>query len=259
VSIVLLTRGVLGRGNGLVWAPNRPAWATVGFDASLSNMSTSYNADGVRLEYDAFQDTDPTAPFSPPDVVRVQYDGGVNHNGTGGGWIYSNAIYAWKRLYMCMAIKFSANYLIHNSDEKFVYPTYWGSATSQTPLTGFRPSAANIGTGLGDACITGILWDQNNFNNQLTGPVVPIRSWFTLCYDMLLNTPEQFDGRLRVYVNGTQVLDQQNWKMYKGNEQLYFRTMRLTSVRGGGDAAYPVPAGGMWRDYDRVVLYFGAQ
>jgi hypothetical protein len=183
----------------------------------------------------------------------------TNSGGTGfGSWeTTENAATNLRRMYFAIRCRFSPGYVIHNSDEKFVYPTYHGSSPTQVPLTGFRPSVNPSTDGVGPARITAIYYGENPFNAPVSEPCVPMGEWVTICYDMLLNTPESANGHLKVWVNGPQYLDKTNWLAYTGTNQLGYKTMRLTSVRGGGDAAYPVPSGGMWREYDRVVLYYG--
>lgn len=203
-----------------------------------------------------------------PAVARVECPqgslGGVNFpqaGGTGFGGFNSAEVAAGnRRMYFAVRFRFSANYRIHNVDEKFIYPTYWGTSPSQVPLMGFRPAVVEPNpNGAGPARVTGIFYEQSSFYNEKTEPLVPMGEWNTMCYDWLLNTPEQNNGQCRVWLNGTLILENLTWRAYTGTNQLSFRTMRIASTRGGGPAAYPVPDGGMWRDYDRVVLYFGAQ
>lgn len=201
-----------------------------------------------------------------PAVARVECPegslGGIDFplsGGTGFGTFNTtdNVATNYRRMYFAIRVKFSSGYLIHNNDEKFVYPTYYGTSPNQVPLTGLYPADGSL-TGAGPARITAIYWGENPFNAPVSAPVVPMGEWVTICYDMLLNTPESANGHLKVWVNGVQALNKTNWLAFTGTNQLTFKSMRLTSVRGGGPAAYPVPAGGQWRDYDRMVLYYGA-
>lgn len=199
-----------------------------------------------------------------PWVVRLLNSegtlGGNSGGGTGFGALLGRpAVGNNRRMYFAIRHRFSPGYLIHTNDEKFIYPTYKNSTSpNQTPYIGLRPQTNEGGPGF----FTAIPYETGFLTRaKVSDFVLPTDgSWITSAFDMLLNTPNNNDGHLKVWVNGVQVVDIQNHRPVNGGTtQAYFNEMRVDSTRGGGNSLVPVPTGGQWREYDRVVLYWGEQ
>jgi hypothetical protein len=237
------------------------------FDSTLNvNMGTPPASD-VQRQIERVEDA--TALYGPwivrqrcPAFVNgeVNFGGAFGGGGTGFGTLQSLEIPAGnRRMYIGKRLRFNAQYRTHHSDEKFLYPTYWGTSPSQVPYMSLAQSSNNGGSGPLAIRIHRYNDDNPGFLN-FTSTVLPLGQWFDFVADWTLNTPGNTDGKLRVWVNGEIVADiQSGLANVAGTEQLTFRTARIASTRGGGLSTRPLNPEGAVRDTDRIVLYYGAQ
>lgn len=209
------------------------------------------NAEGLMLEYDAYADTDSSAPWSPPDVVRIQYPGNDAGNGATGGWVYTGDSYAFKRMYMCIAVKFDSTYVTHTNGEKLWYPT--GTNSMATPANIYIPVG---GTATGTDIRVSVA-PQSTIGTQqfyqTAGPYIQKGQWQMVEHYFVMNTPGVANGVWQAWINGTQVANEST--VGYANLDSVWQAARWTGTRGGGASTVLTPPEGQRRFYDRVAVW----
>lgn len=262
------------------FTPNLPAGLTLYTDSVFGNMNggqnggvgeNTVNAYGLRMygEPNANplragywrNNTDPTAPHGP-GVTDWDYLEGS----TGDGWsnVYlggDNIDKGWVRVYYAMAMYLSPNYSMHTNGEKFFYPTVKFPTEAQTgPVMQFRLLADETHDGptigfYGDAQIS----ESGSIYTQPTTNPVRMRKgqWVTIEMYAQLNTPGNADGIWRTWVDGQLAVENTAFRFTPAArlEQGSIANVRFTGTRGGGTSAYPVPAGGQFRRFNRLAFY----
>lgn len=200
----------------------------------------------------AYMDTDVSAPWSPPDVIRMQYPGNDAGNGATGGSIWQNGTWAFKQLYMCAAIKVDDTYVTHSNGEKFWYPIHSannnGSALGFRPVNGQTPTSGAFGVELNTQdALSPVPYEQP------AGPYLQKGTWQMCEVYYAMNTPGLADGACRVWINGTLVLDMTS--IGYSTDAAVWTTMRWAGARGGGASTVLTPPNGQRRYYDRLTVY----
>ena len=245
-----------GNDNRQSFTPNLPSGVGLNLvvDTVLDDITTSFNSDNLRGEYDFSTGTDVTAPYSSL-VFQTDYPGNNLGNGATGAQLYNRRTDTWFRIYFSLTVWVSADYSVHSNQEKWWYPVIKtdGVGTGAVEIA-WRPNSPETPNGE----TWSIHFDPQFGGSTPSYPVnaVPLRKgvWQTVeCY-MVMNTPGNTDGRLRIWVDGVQSFDLTGIQMSNQVAQSYIDGIRFTGTRGGGASTTPTPAGGQQRRYSRLAF-----
>jgi hypothetical protein len=242
------------------WAANRPAGLTRITDSYFGGLRTdALNADGLAYAWDGRNGTDASAPFGP-DVFETFYPGNHRGNGEGGASLYGRGNQQWREIYFALMLWVPANYSMHTNGEKFWYPviTTNGRVTSSTMLLWHTPEWAGYPGGASDSTwVFGLqtqIGDTNRYQPRDTPRLVKGR-WQQVEVHMVMNTPGQRNGVLRVWVDGRPALAWTDVRYSAQSAQGVIDAIRFEGVRGGGASSVLTPPGGQVRRYSRLAFY----
>lgn len=213
------------------------------------------NADGLGMNWDVRNATDPSAPYGP-GVFETFYPAGSTGNGDGGGSLFDSGNRNWRRFYFSIMVWLPSNYVMHSTGgEKFFYPIVkaGGNQVSSTMfnwhLMGSETATSPTWSFYVDPQIGGPRVYQNMSARPQKGSYQRIEMY------AVMNTPGQSNGVWRVWVNGQLAADFTNIRYSSASTQAVFDGIRFEGVRGGPNDNRPVPAGGQVRRYDRLAFY----
>jgi hypothetical protein len=223
----------------------------------IADSSGGYGPNVARIEYsegsfggNAFRD--------PPNVWESAWSGGSGACGFTSGVLPANV----REVYFAGRMRFSANYEMHTAafTEKFWYPRFTTGEIGQTPIIQFAgvTDGSNVppyrvGTSYYDGASGSIIQNKS-------AAVIPRGEWFNIEIHQRINSYNAVraldDGFSKVWINGTLLQDVQNWRGALMSQQIYYETGLIASTRGGGGSSIVVPTGGMYRDLDRIALFY---
>ena len=238
---VTATASVIVTG-GAIAHPNEPSNMTQAFDEPWNTTpngrtGTDWITDGSGTNFTIV--TDATAPKSASNVLQVAYP-----TGFGAGFSPAQAYYAETAgmpantqgvLYMHAHIKISANWTDNgNSGTKFVFPRphsgEGGGAAVQTNHL-FRLTVS-------DALDFGFITQLNGTEVEyLTGANLAKNVWHSMEFVATLGTSGSAnDGTVKVWANGTQILNVANVKMLADGQSIGngWKYLFLDPTYGGG-------------------------
>ena len=226
-----------------VWNPNEPAGMTVETDTSwdlgVPPPLYSYNADGWGYEYSGANMSivsDPTAPRSPNNVLRISYPPTVN-GGTAPCNVDNPLGAVSRTVYVSWWIKKSANWTDNgnamtkmcflwctNDEECFVAQTSGGGMF-------FTPEPNNI---------------------DWYGPADDWGTWRHYEYLFVMNsTTAASDGIFRLWKNGTLMMSRSDIR-YQSSGTPGFNRFQLSPTYGGG--LNNPPNIGLYMDVDHIYI-----
>jgi hypothetical protein len=233
---------------------------------ALDNGNVSFTLGGQPTP--AYQRIEDASSRYGGVIGRLNYPDG--HNGNGGSWQmihYGFPATSVRECYFACRMRFSSGYVVHTNayTEKFWYPTFT-SMNAQSPVVQW----AAAGAGATPPFRLGHYSYLENGNVQVWQPanVAAFDFFRETWYDIeihqrigtfnaaLAPTFANADGFTRTYVNGTLVHEIQNWRGAWMTAQAFFQWPRLASTRGGGTSSVLAPFGGMWREFDRVLVAY---
>jgi uncharacterized protein YjdB len=184
---------VTAAGSGPVWRGHEPAGMTPVSDQPFSAMPS----DGWAIQGAAALRSDATGPLSPGSALVVPWNAGTM-GGNGIGQAYRPFSGSATTLYVCMWLKFSANWQGGiNISNKIVYP-FLGSAGNRFILEARGIGSAPLYVGI---ALQGTI---NLGESFWTGSAVFRRGqWDMVEIIMKSNTAGTADGQIDVYLNGT--------------------------------------------------------
>ncbi len=242
-----------------VFATNLPANAGLQLitDSDFGNLlpDERFNADSLA-HTGGTNRVDPSAPNSP-DVYDVTYAGNNAGDGYGAGTLWGPERHQWRQVYFAMSLWLPANYSMHSNEEKFFYPlvTTNGQHTSSTIFgwytTGSESPSSPTWTLGGDAQLGSPRFYQSSNVKPRKG------SWQKLEYYIVMNSPGQSNGILRIWVNGDLAMDRSNMRYSNASTQSFFDGIRFATTRGGGASSALTPPEGQIRRYDRLAFFAG--
>ena len=237
--------------------PNLPGGVglTLVMDTVLDDITTSFNSDNLRGEYDFSSATDLTAPYSTT-VFQTDYAGSSYGNGAGGAHLYNRRTDTWFRIYFSLSMWVSEDYSVHSNQEKWWYPVIKtsGVATGACEIA-WRPNSPETP----DGATWSIHFDPQYSGSSPSYPVnaVPLEKgvWQNVeCY-MVMNTVGVSNASLRIWVDGVESFNLTGIRVSNEGVQSYIDGIRFTGTRGGGASTSPTPAGGQERRYSRLAFY----
>jgi len=160
-------------------------------------------------------------------------------------------------MYVSIAVFFPSNYSTHSLVEKFFYPVHASILTGET--TGANCFCIKSAPGNSETGSSMALWlvPQTSSGPQLVdqGTAVYIRKgeWQLVEIYAVMNSMGQSNGVWQSWINGRQAVNRSDITYSTVNSA--WVGARFTGTRGGGASTVPTPAGGQYRDYDRVVVY----
>lgn len=198
--------------------------------------------DDVESRYgDIVAAQDPTAPVSPPGVLRFLYS--ARYQGPPPA-TYSPGVVqtldqtgkGWRVLYVRYVLRLS--------------PTFYGHVASATNKIAFhRGFAAGSGRrfepilrlrGAGASALRLSIDCQGCVDNETplpTGPAVSRGAWHTIEVLLVLNTPGQRDGRITAWLDGQLAIDAVGREITDAPGE--WRALHLAPTWGGGGGAIP--------------------
>jgi hypothetical protein len=183
----------------------------------------------------------------------VQYPGNDAGNGATGGWIFDGTARSWKRLYMCMAIKFESPYVTHTNKEKLWYPLGTNGMNTLLEVQTVPTQDATTGE---MRLFLDTQWGGGASNEefaQASGPYIQKGAWQVIETYMVMNTPGSSDGVFQAWINGTPVMSHST--VGYSTADTVWTQPRWTGTRGGGASSVLTPSGGQRRWYDRVAAW----
>jgi hypothetical protein len=189
-------------------------------------------------------------------VGRFTFPEGGFGNGAGVGVLRQDQMpgdVTYRRAYWCFRHKFSSNYVLNKGGEKMLYPGMLPDTPTQSPV--FQLYAENELTG-------GIKFELIDHTVGSTlisvGEALLQRGvWQTIEVDWYLNSAGNADGYVKCWVDGVLAVNRTGVQWYLGTNECRFWKPVYDTTRGGGAADNPVPTGGMTREIDELVAYWG--
>lgn len=241
-------------GSGLLWEPNKPSGLTTLGDVNFASTSGN-NAGPFSIYWDArFLTNESSAPDNPPYAYECYYPGNHINVGDGGGMIQmTNESLGLKEWYSCSRWKFSADYVTHQGWEKFWYPVL---RNGRSQVIALSPPEITNGEIASYMRIGDYFPLPGNDDTQVIGTeTVPKGEWVLMEAHARMNTGSNYNGMLRVWVNGVLSIELTNLRWSTSGSTDYFDWWRMTGTRGGGTANRPTPAGGQYRRCSRLSLH----
>lgn len=238
-----------------------PAGLSLVTDTHFGNLlpCCRLNSDGLGMAWDGRNATDPSAPFGPA-VFETFYPGNHRGNGEGGASLFSAGNRGWRHMYFAVMLWVPANYSMHTNGEKFFYPIVntGNQQTSSFMLNWNIPAGAGYVGGAADSTwifeLQNQIGDPNRYQPANTKRPVKGR-WQRIEAHLVMNTPGQRNGVLRVWVDGEPAVAWTDAYFSAQPTQSTFDAIRFEGVRGGGASSVLTPPEGQVRRYSRLAFY----
>lgn len=206
---------------------NEPA----GYVAIATQPFNSLTADGWRIESGSpTLSSDPTAPVSPPEIVRATYSAGF---GSGSApWAVERALNSRPTsLYYRFAVKHSANFQGQGSGTNKLGFVWIDGGPD------FFISAEGIGAGnlTVNARIQGVP-DAREYLPPNQGPsgVISRGNWHIIEVQLISNSPGAANGTVRVWLDNTRIIEYTNVQFAGSGESNTWEVVSVFPIWGGG-------------------------
>ena len=251
-------RGARRRGGASpLWEANKPSGLTLYSDISWDSAlggTTLTNGWANAGNNGGFTRVSESSGGFGPWAVQCTSPSNWTGNGDDMGNLYTNSPLNWRRFYICLRHRFSASYQCHTASEKFLYPGFLNNE-SQGAVLNVSRRADGDGNDMGFLYIPYQNPPGERFGQNIGPRCITRGAWHTIESEWVLNTPNTANGVLRVWVDGTQVINVTDWIANEGAVQTVVDYFRYDTTAGGGVSGIAAPAEGNRRQIDRISLY----
>jgi hypothetical protein len=244
------------------FTPNLPSGMTLVADSSFETFNTGdTGADGIEVinwPGNTVEDSSSFGVRSSSNTggygtksIRAWFPG--NHAGDGVGPLTLMVSDLNSREhYMACYMRYSSNYVFHTNGEKFFYPV------ENVPAEGnWGASLLNVGANRELGGASSAIQGAGPGEPKTASNVIPgDGSWFLAEFYGKMNTPGNFDGEWKAWINGTNVFSTTSWQFSNHpSSQMSYSLGRRDLTRGGGVSSILTPAEGQWVEIDRLAFY----
>lgn len=227
---------------GLALITDRP------FNSLASTTSDTKGAEGwdpIEARYPNFAIVqDPTAPLSPPNVLRTRYPAGFGGGSAPGTLQDNNARWVtpgrYRTLYHRFAVKLDPHFVGHPTSTNKLFHVWVGADPGSAGNRIFyRAVCAGSAPCDFQVALQGAPDARTRFPANVGNGVMGRGVWITYEVELALNTPGQSDGRLDVWTDGQLTHHYTDLEIAGPGETLVYQQIQWSPTWGGGGSTVP--------------------